>query len=305
MPFIMVVAIVALEGRWEKTQKRDIFSRDPFLHSFDVTWVLSYREFWNLESKMVEEWSSKDIIDAAIGEVNQDFHCTEELKSFILGKLPEDFDYEGLNIKGKQTNFRACFVMKDITNDNLVNWLTEFETTHNVSLKIKTKKKQTAGYIVQTYYRCHHNTLRWSPSKDPQQKLKVSPSARVKNTNCPFQMIVKNDVKGQCYVDVEWDHNHSVETPEASNFQDLSSECIEKVNKLCESGHTPSTARQQHLKELRATCSDELTYHKKKADLSVTPRKRDFNHLYSKFGEEKFGGKGPLMFEKLEEKLQD
>ena len=65
----------------------------------------------------------KDMIDAAIREVNQDFHCTEdtfidpeELKSFILGKLPEDFDYEGLNIKGKQTNFRACIVTKDILN---------------------------------------------------------------------------------------------------------------------------------------------------------------------------------------------
>lgn len=254
----------------------------------------------------------KDLIDAAIREVNQDFRCTEdtfiapeEWKAFILGKLPEDFDYEGLNIKGKQTNFRACFMTKDITNDNLVNWLTEFETINNVSLKIKTKKKQTAGYVVQNYYRCHHNTRRWSPSKDPQRKLKVNPSARVKNTNCPFQMIVKIDVKGQCYVDVEWEHNHSVDTLEASNFRDLSSECVEKVNKLYESGHTPSTARQQHLKELRATCSDELTYHKKKADRSVTPRKRDFNHLYSKFGEEKFGGKGPLMFEKLEEKLQD
>ena len=232
----------------------------------------------------------KDIIDAAIREVNQDFHCTEdtfivpeESKSFILGKLPEDFDYEGLNITGKQTNFRACFVTKDIANDNLVNWLTEFETINNVSLKIKTKKKQTAGYLVQNYYRCHHNTRRWSPSKDPQRKLKVNPSTRVKNTNCPFQMIVKIDVKGQCYVDVEWKHNHSVETLEASNFRDLSFECIEKVNKLYESGHTPSTARQQYLKELRATCSDELTYHKKKADRSVTPRKRDFNHLYSKF----------------------
>ena len=111
-------------------------------------------------------------------------------------------------------------------------------------------------------------------------------------------MIVKIDVKGQCYVDVEWEHNHSVETLEASNFPDLSFECIEKVNKLYESGHTPSTACQQYLKELRATCSDELTYHKKKADRPVTPRKRD-----SKFGEEKFGGKGTLMFEKLEEKF--
>ena len=70
---------------------------------------------------MAKEWSMKDMIDAAIRKVNQDFHCTEdtlivpeELKSFILGKLPEDFDFEGLNIKGKQTNFRAYFVTKDI-----------------------------------------------------------------------------------------------------------------------------------------------------------------------------------------------
>ena len=102
-------------------------------------------------------------------------------------------------------------------------------------------------------------------------------------------------------MDVEWEHNPSVERHDTSNFRDLSSECIEKVNKLYESGPTPSTARQQ---ELRATCSDELTYHKGKADRSVTTRKRDFNHLYSKFGEEKFGGKGLLMFEKLEEKLR-
>ena len=118
---------------------------------------------------------------------------------------------------------------KGITNDNLVNWLTEFETINNVSLKITTKKKQIAGYVLQDYYRCRHNTRRWSPSKDPQRKLKVNSSARVQNTNCPFQMIVKIDVKGQCYVDVEWEHNHSVETLEASNFRDLSSECIEKV----------------------------------------------------------------------------
>ena len=127
-----------------RTQKGDICSRDPFRHSLDVTWVLSYREFWDLESKMAKEWSMKDMIDAAIRKVNQDFHCTEdtlivpeELKSFILGKLPEDFDYEGLNIKGKQTNFRACFVTKDITNDNQRKECTKrFLTPENLFLLI-------------------------------------------------------------------------------------------------------------------------------------------------------------------------
>ena len=43
-------------------------------------------------------------------------------------------------------------------------------------------------------------------------------------------------------VDIEWEHNHSVETLEATNFRDISPDCIEKVYKLSESGHTPSTA---------------------------------------------------------------
>ena len=67
MPFIRVVANFAPVGRWEKTQKRDICSRD----SFDVTWVLSYKEFWNLESKMAEKWSMKDIKDTAIWEAGE------------------------------------------------------------------------------------------------------------------------------------------------------------------------------------------------------------------------------------------
>ena len=37
-----------------------------------------------------------------------------------------------------------------------------------------------------------------SPSKDPQRKLLLNPSARVKNSNCPFQIVIKrkrcNDV---------------------------------------------------------------------------------------------------------------
>ena len=61
---------------------------------------------------------------------------------------------------------------KDITNDNLVNWLTEFEAINNVSLKIKTKKKQTAGYVLQNYYRCHLQLLVFSvtPFKIDQNK---------------------------------------------------------------------------------------------------------------------------------------
>lgn len=103
---------------------------------------------------MADEWCIKDLIDSAIREVNQHFDSTddtvivpEELKSFFLAKLPEDFDYQALNITGNQTNFKVSFVTKDITSDNLVNWLTEFEIINNVSLKIKAKKKKQLAIL--------------------------------------------------------------------------------------------------------------------------------------------------------------
>ena len=115
------------------------------------------------------------------------------------------------------------------------------ENLNNVRLKIETKKKPTCGYALQNYYRCIHNTRDWSPySKDPRRKLKLNPSARVKNTNCPFQMVVKIKQESCWTVDVEWEHNQSVQSLEASHFRDVPPDCVECVYQLFESGHTPS-----------------------------------------------------------------
>ena len=152
-------------------------------------------------------------------------------------------------------------------------------------LKLKTAKKPTKGFLIQNYYRCHHNTRNWSPSKDPQRKLKTNPTARVKNTNCPFQMVIKINTDKLGIIDIDWEHNHSISTLETSNYNDMSPECLEKVNRLYEAGHTPCSARHQFMKDLRITYPDDMTFHKKKANRSVTPRRRDFNYLYSKFTE--------------------
>lgn len=56
-------------------------------------------------------------------------------------------------------------------------------------------------------------------------------------------MIVKIDNEVCCSYNIEWEHNHSLETLEASNFRKISSECIERVLELFESGHTPVTER--------------------------------------------------------------
>lgn len=135
------------------------------------------------------------------------------------------------------------------------------------------------------------------------KKLHMNPSARVKNTNCPFQMNVKIDTQACCSIEVEWEHNHSVATLEAFNFSSLSQECTEKVLKLFERGYTPSIARQQYLKELKDSCEDELDFHRKKANRAIMPRKRDFSYLYSQFGRDRYGGQGVLMYVRLAERL--
>jgi hypothetical protein len=75
------------------------------------------------------------------------------------------------------------------------------------------------------------------------------------------------------------------------------------VKQLYAAGHTPAAARQQFLKELKASCINDIDYHLKKADRSITPRRRDFHYLYDQYNKENFGGKNVEMYEKLAEKI--
>lgn len=189
--------------------------------------------------------------------------------------------------------------------NNLEGWLAEFEAVNSVTLKVKVKKKETKGYSTQHYYRCQHDTRGWSPSKDPQRKLKWNPNARVKNTNCPFQMVVKIDQQNNCVIDIDWEHNHAVRTLESSNFKELTVESIEEIKKLHEAGEIPSTARQIFLKKFRSNWSNDLDFHVKKADRSTVPRRRDFCYIYHQYAKERFGGKNGEMLEKLSAKFDE
>ena len=247
------------------------------------------------------------LIKSAISEVDgleelYDSNCLD--KETLLDTLPDNYTYNISSLRGTSTQFRARISTTDLTKYNYKDWLAEYDAINNTCMRLKTIKSQTSGYFVQNYYRCQHNTRKWSPSKDPQRNLATNPTARVKNTNCPFQLVLKISTEGCTTIDIHWEHNHSVCTLEASNFKDLSEETIAKVNNLFESGHTPSTARQQFLKDIRCDCEDDITYHQRKADRSITPRRRDFSHLYSQFTKDKYGGKDKQMFAKLVERLK-
>lgn len=202
----------------------------------------------------------KDLIKSAIQEVNSQSKSFQS--NFIDGSkfietLPDDCTYHVKELSGVQGKFKAVIQTKEVTIDNLDGWLAEYGAM-NIIMRIKTK-----GCALKNYYRCHHNTRNWSPSKDPQKKLLLNRSARVKKTNCPFQVFVKIACNGCCTIEINWDHNQSIEALEASNFNDISLEVINQVMKLFVRGCTPSTARQQCLQDLRESCKDELEFHKK------------------------------------------
>ena len=256
-----------------------------------------------------------DLLESALKKVDHSFHdqsqkLTQEEKhkfeTAVLEKLPEDFHYEVNECNGTElSKFKLKVTTDNVSPDNLEGWLAEFQALNGVTLKVKAKKKETKGYSIQHYYRCQHDTRRWSPSKDPQRKLKCNPAARVKNTNCPFQLVIKINTQNNCVIDIDWSHNHSVCALEASNFKELSSESIGEIRKLYEAGETPCTARQIFIKKLRTDCSNELDFHVRKADRSVVPRRRDFCYIYQQYCKERFGGKDSEMLEKLSAKLND
>ena len=115
---------------------------------------------------------------------------------------------------------------------------------------------------------------------------------------------LKIDQNGCCVIDIEFEHSRSLENLEATNFRDISSDYVDKIYKLFESGHTPSTGRQQNLKEIREACTNDLEFYKKEYG-SVVPRRRDFDYLYTQFGNERFGRRGVTMFSKLVEKPEE
>ena len=206
--------------------------------------ALFHKELWDWLLKMTDQDPLGNLMKSAIEEVNNRFKSVESSKieeETFRDTLPEGYTYNIEELSGDEGRFKAHFVADGTTKDNIKQLVAEYEAINGVTVKIKARKKLSNEYVVRHYYGCHHNT-RPSPSKDPQRKLLLKPSARVRNSNCPFQIVI-TDQNGCCVIDIEFEHNHSLETLEAANFRDISPDCADKIYTLYESGHTPSTVQ--------------------------------------------------------------
>jgi hypothetical protein len=111
-----------------------------------------------------------ELINSAISECDINFQSIpllnvekERIESNLLEKLPEDYYYKfNLSVINEQ---KSSFQTEDITAENVHPWVIEFQTINSITLKVKTKKKRTTGYLIQTYFRCQHNTRRWSQKR--------------------------------------------------------------------------------------------------------------------------------------------
>ena len=180
---------------------------------------------------------------------------------------------------------------------------------------LKTRVQKPAGsargkYVANEFYRCHHDT-RYEKTRDIIAIKTTNPLKRVKNTYCPMSMtfkITKEEFADEypCQITIEHTHNHPTKSLEVFSYKTLTEEVIGKVDSLFESGCTPSSAYREYLCVLRKICRDELEFHLKKADRSITPRRRDFNYLYKKYCLACFGGKDSAeMFEMLASKIEE
>ena len=66
--------------------------------------------------------------------------------------------------------------------------------------------------------------IRYEGTKCPSEILLSNPSKRFKNTNCPFSLVIrlgkKNTQEFGSTIDIEWNHNHSIQLLHSLSFKD-------------------------------------------------------------------------------------
>ena len=93
-----------------------------------------------------------------------------------------------------------------------------------------------------------------------------------------------------CKIQIEWCHNHKIDTLHATSFKDLSEDVVNDIYQYFSNGMTPGTAYKEYVSNLRASHSNLLDFHRALADRSLCPRRNDFNKLYGEYNYIKYGG---------------
>lgn len=213
------------------------------------------------------------------------FHCVSPDLNLSLYPVLKDWlpcnheyhvcDYTTIRQTQDHIDFSATLRMTVSTVEEIQQWVKSSTITWRID---RTRPPKGQRVIFKVDYRCHHNTK-------PRNTVEAS-GRRTKNTNCPAKMSItlhrpQLGNGKQCrstdphmpafptIVSITNEHNHNLHVPDALRYKDVGQEAIQKLKKLFEAGHSPSTALDVLKYELQLELGEDYAY--ASVDRSICP----------------------------------
>ena len=244
----------------------------------------------------------------SVGEEN-----TEELFEVVKNLLPlDEVGYKIVNVERCKESFKTSVDCKLASRNECEVFVESYSLQNNETLRVRTPAfpKGKSEFACILYYRCHHRTTH-DPSFDVARKKQAQPSKILKNTNCPFNLILKlrklqvEPLEFPCRLEISWNHNHSVQGLQSLSFRDIPKHVSERIWKLFDEGLTPSLAYKEFIDRVKKDATNELEFHQNLADRAIVPKRHDFNTLFTKYKIHKYGSKDlPSMFATLKKNAE-
>ena len=103
----------------------------------------------------------------------------------------------------------------------------------------------------------------------------------MKNTDCPFSLVIKLVEYGfSCINNMEWNHNHATQAGQSYCFEAIPNEMIDRIYTTFNHKYTTGSAYKELIKLLKKECNTEIEFHEKLSHRSKMPLRRDFDQLY-------------------------
>ncbi|XP_035516707.1 uncharacterized protein si:dkey-75a21.2 [Morone saxatilis] len=222
--------------------------------------------------------------------------------------LPEQYSHTVCSYEATGDNsFRAAIKLKLSSEEEAKRWLEDFQSSSGFTWRVSKTYPNGGRYNkYRVDYRCQRNTF--------------GCSRRTMNTSCPATLYLILKRHPECgerksrsgdphmkeglflHINLRNEHNHGAY--EAVTRCDVSGETIEKLKKLFESGHSPSSALDVLKYDLQEEEQDNYVY--AAADRSVCPDLQFCYRLYYKqFKKAHSAAAGEELFKDLEQTLDD
>ncbi|XP_070839700.1 uncharacterized protein [Chaetodon trifascialis] len=226
---------------------------------------------------------------------------------------------------------QSLVTLEELLPDQYSHTVCSFETIGDVNfkaaIKLKLSSEEEATRWLEDFQRSSGYTWRKSktyPNAGRYNKYRVDYRCRTikKNTSCPATLFLILKRQPECgerksrsgdphmkeglvlHVNLRNEHNHHVSCAAAMRRRDVSRETVEKLKKLFESGHSPSSALSILKYDLQEEERDNYVY--AAADRSVCPDLHFCYRLYYKLFRRAYSAApGEEMFKDLQQTLDD